>query len=167
MHECAGCSSRGAEWAWNQDRASSAISIMAQGCRIRHQGNGSCPFDGPGQLSLVLGAISRYTPWNDLAAFCGEKPKRPRILIIDSETSVCAEPTDLSPAEQSSLSLMSSHLLVPPGHRCLAGCRSVQVRLRELQQPQSIPRLLLGLPPPLLRQVLASILARRLPPSQP
>ena len=72
---------------------------MAQGCCIRHQGNGPCTFDGSGQFSLVLGAIAGYPPRDDLAAFCGKKPERPRVLVIDGNAGINTEPANLSPAK--------------------------------------------------------------------
>jgi len=72
---------------------------MAQGCCIRHQGNGPCTFDGSGQFSLVPGAIAGYPPRDDLAAFCGKKPERPRVLVIDGNAGINTKPANLSPAK--------------------------------------------------------------------
>jgi len=73
---------------------------VAKGCCVRHQGNGPCTFDRSSQLSLVLGAIAGHPPWNDLAAFCGKKPKRPRIFIINGNATISTESANLSPAKK-------------------------------------------------------------------
>jgi hypothetical protein len=91
----------------------SSILIMAQGCCVRHQGNGPCTFDSSGQLSLVLGAIARYPPWNNLSPLCGKEPKRPRVFIINGKARIGTEPTNLSSAEESPVSILC-HLFVPP-----------------------------------------------------
>lgn len=88
---------------------------MAQGCRVRHQRNGPCPFDCRGQLSLVLGAVAGYASRDNLAPLCGKEPERSWILIVDGEAAVGAEPAELSPVKYSSPTLLEPyHLRVPP-----------------------------------------------------
>ena len=92
----------------------SSILIMAQGCCIRHQGDGPRTLDGSSQLSLVLGTVAGYPPWYDFTAFCGKKPKCSWVLIINGKARVCTEPANLSPPKQSPLAFKLCHVLVPP-----------------------------------------------------
>jgi hypothetical protein len=115
---------------------------MAQGCCIRHQGNGPCTFDLNGQFSLVLGAITGYPPRDDLAAFCSKKPERPRVLIIDGNAGISTEPANLSPSKQS-LALIRRrsrwlHYLIPPGRWFLACSPGLRLGSPEILQSRLI-----------------------------
>lgn len=146
----------------------SPILVVAQGCCIRHQGDGPCTFDGSSQLSLVLGAVPGYPPWYDLTTFRSKKPECSRILIIDSEARVCTKPANLSPPKQSPLALKSCHILIPPVPWSPVCSPALRFRLQRRLRPRSIqPPLSLRLHLYLVRQVLALIPVLWLPLSPP
>lgn len=73
----------------------------------RQQGDIACPFDGNGHLPLMLRTVTGNPPGNNLPAFGNEEAKDSGILIIDGQFLVCAESTDFSSKEGSSLTVPS------------------------------------------------------------
>jgi hypothetical protein len=69
----------------------------------RQQCNVSCPLDGLGNLSLVLGAVSGNPAWNYLAALGYEIAKCARILVINGYLFVGAETANLTALKRSFL----------------------------------------------------------------
>lgn len=61
----------------------------------RQKGNHPCPLDLDGELPLMSGASPGYTPWKNLAPLGNEIPEDIRILVIDLEILVFAEPACL------------------------------------------------------------------------
>jgi len=68
------------------------------------QSNVSCPLDGLGNLSLVLGAVSGYPAWNNLATLSYEIAEGAWILVIDGYLLVGAETANLTALKRSFLS---------------------------------------------------------------
>ncbi len=78
------------------------------GCRCKWQdGYVSGPFDGDGDLPLVLGAVSGDPPGNDFPPFRHKISKDPRISIINIELLIGAKTADLSSHERFLLSVRS------------------------------------------------------------
>jgi hypothetical protein len=71
---------------------------------IRQQGNMPGTLDGQRQMPLVLGAVAGNTARNDLAAFRHKKPQRPHVFIVDTQTAVSTEATDLATVKCTSFS---------------------------------------------------------------
>jgi len=67
------------------------------------QGNVSCPLDGLGNLSLVLGAVSGNPAWNYLAALSDEIAECAWIFVIDCYLLVGAETANLAALKRSFL----------------------------------------------------------------
>jgi len=67
------------------------------------QGDVSCPLDGLGNLSLVLGTVSGNPAWNYLATLGDEVAKCAWIFVIDGYLFVGAETANLTALKRSFL----------------------------------------------------------------
>jgi len=67
------------------------------------QRNVSCPLDGLGNLSLVLGAVSGNPAWNNLATLRDEIAKGAWIFVVDGYLFVGAETANLTALKRSFL----------------------------------------------------------------
>src|SRR5690348_11572363 len=77
---------------------------------VRHDGVGeqrhvAAALDGGGHLALVLGAVSRDAPGNDLPALGDEVLEVGGVLVVDLQLVVGAVAADLAPAESAAAAL--------------------------------------------------------------
>jgi len=81
--------------------------ILSNRCCKWQDSNITSPFDGYGDLPLMLCTVARNPPRNDLSPFRNKISKDSRILIFNIQFFVGAESTDLSLQERSLLPVRS------------------------------------------------------------
>src|SRR5262245_37456380 len=67
--------------------------------RVRQQRHGPRPLDGDGQLALVAGTVAGDPAGDDLAPLTQEVAENARVLVVDEQRLVGAEPAHLAPAD--------------------------------------------------------------------
>ena len=78
--------------------------LMYRRCKGQN-GDIASPFDGDGDLPLVLGTVPGNPPGDNLTTIRHKIPKDPRVFVIDIEFLVRAEPADLPSHKGFSLSI--------------------------------------------------------------
>ncbi len=77
--------------------------LSAIGHDKRHDGDGARAFNGDGQFSLMFGAVARDAAGHDLAALSDKVVENHRILIINFNIGVRAEPAEFFSVKKSFL----------------------------------------------------------------
>jgi len=73
------------------------LALYGSGCAEGQNGDVACPFDCSCHFPLVLRTVSRNPTGNDFPPFCDKIPQNSRVLVIDAELLVGAEPADFAP----------------------------------------------------------------------